>query len=169
MLAKTLRPKPLTAQAFARYGDVLQVSDNNQQLPINYGVTTRHHNLARADVDTAAGWPMISIFRSRCVQLPFTLQIMERHPLGSQAFMPLSGHPYLVVVAPPGELQPDQIECFLAQPQQGVNYAKGTWHHYSLALDAESDFLVIDRGGEGDNCEEVALAPQYALVVEAPL
>ena len=156
----------MTGDAFARYGEVIEVADENEQLAINYGMTTRHHDLARPDVTQDDGWPMLSIFRSQPLQLPFVVRIMERHPLGSQAFMPLSGHPYLVVVAPAGELDPDGIECFLAEPGQGVNYSKGTWHHYSLALGGQSDFLVIDRGGEGDNCEEVELPDTRALRIE---
>ena len=83
---------------------------------------------------------------------------MERHPLGSQAFVPLNGRPYLVAVAAGGELDPARIEVFLAAGDQGVNYAAGTWHHYSLALEAESDFLVIDRAGPGENLDEVELS-----------
>ena len=166
MSHRILQPKPLTRDAFARYGEVIEVADENEQLAINYGMTTRHHDLARPDVAEDEGWPMLSIFRSQPLQLPFVVRIMERHPLGSQAFMPLSGHPYLVVVAPAGELDSDCIECFLAEPRQGVNYSKGTWHHYSLALGGQSDFLVIDRGGEGDNCEEVELPDTRALRIE---
>ena len=85
---------------------------------------------------------------------------MERHPLGSQAFIPLSGRPYLVVV---GRDKPENLEVFLAGPTQGVNYRAGTWHHYSLALEAPSDFLVIDRVGPGENLEEVVLNPQQRI------
>jgi len=71
--------------------------------------------------------------------------------------MPLSNSPYLVVVAKPGSFLADNIEVFLAQPTQGVNFHAGTWHHFSLALEAQSDFLVVDRVGQGDNCDEVFL------------
>jgi ureidoglycolate hydrolase len=85
--------------------------------------------------------------------MPIKIEMMERHPLGSQAFMPLSQHPYLVVVAPKGKFEQDKIEVFLAQPTQGVNYHKGTWHHFCLALNQDCDFLVIDRSGNGNNCD----------------
>ena len=108
----------------------------------------------------------MSLFRSTPLPAPVTLRVMERHPLGSQAFYPLEGRRYLVVVAPPGEFKPSAIVAFLAQGRQGVNYAPGVWHHFLLALEAPSDFLVIDRAGGGDNCDEVTLAPEEQLVVE---
>jgi ureidoglycolate lyase len=82
---------------------------------------------------------------------------MERHPLSSQAFIPMGQQPYLVVVAPKGEFDINKIEVFLASSNQGVNYHKGTWHHYCLALHQVSDFIVVDRGGAGDNCDVVNL------------
>jgi ureidoglycolate lyase len=91
--------------------------------------------------------------------MPVSIRSMERHPLSSQAFFPLSEQPYLVVVAPQGEFDPLAIRAFIAQPSQGVNYHPGTWHHYSLALHSVSDFLVVDRIDSGkssdDNCDEV--------------
>ncbi|TDA86513.1 ureidoglycolate lyase, partial [Halomonas marinisediminis] len=90
------------------------------------------------------GAPIISLFRSTPLAQPISLRIMERHPLGSQAFYPLSPRPYLVVVAPPGDFDADKVKAFLAQPGQGVNYHKGVWHHFCLALEDVSDFLVID-------------------------
>jgi ureidoglycolate lyase len=81
---------------------------------------------------------------------------MERHPLGSQAFIPLARQDFVVVVAPAGELAPERIAAFRARGGQGVNFAPGVWHHFLIALE-EGDFLVIDRIGEGANCDEVAL------------
>src|SRR5690606_34432998 len=93
-------------------------------------------------------------------RLPFQVTMMERHPQGSQAFMPLSNRPYLVVVAPAGEPPTVEALCvFLCQGTQGVNYAAGVWHHPLLALEASSDFLVIDRSGPGENCDVVAVEP----------
>ncbi len=89
---------------------------------------------------------------------------MENHPLSSQTFVPLSGRPYLVVVAPKGDFDPAAIRVFVARG--GVNFARGTWHHFNLALGAPSDFLVIDREGPGDNCAEVTLTE--AILLEAP-
>lgn len=162
---RRVTPKPLTPEAFAPYGDVISTREGVEQYPINYGATTRFNDLA--DIDTAqdGGRTIVSLFRSQPL-VPAVLKIMERHPLGSQAFMPLSGQPYLVAVAPAGDLDPARIEVFLASGDQGVNYAAGTWHHYSLALDAESDFLVIDRAGPGENLDEVELAETDWITVD---
>ncbi len=165
-MTRTLIPQPLTAEAFAPFGEVIEASPAAEQRAINYGATTRFHDLAKVDVAEDGGAPLISIFRSSPVERPVLVKIMERHPIASQAFMPLSGRPYLVVVAPPGDLDPEAIRAFLAGPGQGVNYARGTWHHYSLALDAVSDFLVIDRGGPGDNLDEVEFAPDQQWLVD---
>lgn len=152
-----LPAQALTREAFAPYGDVIEVCDNNQVIPINYGLTDRHHDLAHVDVAAAGGRPIISIFRSRSVSVPFQVEIMERHPLGSQAFMGLGGHPYLVIVGLAGEFDPHKLRAFVASGNQGVNYHRGTWHHYCLSLEADNDFLVVDRGGDGHNCDEVRL------------
>ncbi|MEH6582965.1 MAG: ureidoglycolate lyase [Halioglobus sp.] len=157
--------EPLTAESFAPYGDVMEVKYDNKIIPINYGNTERHHNLAAVDVADEDGSAIISIFRSAPVSLPFQVKLMERHPLGSQAFMPLSGNPYLVVVAPAGELDPLKIRAFLAQARQGVNYHKGTWHHYCLGLNINNDFLVVDRAGEGHNCDELDIPGDLEILV----
>ena len=145
--------KPLTAAAFTPYGDVLQVADDKEHFPINDGYTERYHDLANIDVADEDGRAIVSIFRSTPLVMPIKIKMMERHPLSSQAFMPLSQQRYLVVVAPKGEFNKDKIQVFLAQATQGVNYHKGTWHHFCLALNKDSDFLVIDRSGKGSNCD----------------
>ncbi len=165
MTRAALKPEPLNRTAFAPYGDVIEVNDDNERIAINYGLTERHHKLAAPDVAEGNGWPMISIFRSQPIQLPFKIQVMERHPLGSQAFMPLSGYRYLVVVAPAGDLDVTRLRAFVAEPNQGVNYHKGTWHHYCLTLQERSDFLVVDRGGEGQNCDEVELDDDHSVII----
>jgi ureidoglycolate lyase len=152
---RELSPEPLTAEAFAPFGDVIEASDA-AAIPINYGWTTRFDALT--DVAVGDGRAIISIFRSKPLA-PLVLKIFERHPLGSQAFMPLQGRPFLVAVAPAGDFEPAKVRVFHATPSQGVNYAKGTWHHFLLALEAESDFLVVDRdGGPGENLDEIELA-----------
>jgi ureidoglycolate lyase len=152
---RNLAPEPLTADAFAPFGDVIEASDRAEVIPINYGWTTRFNALS--DVAVGDGHAILSLFRSKPLT-PLVLKIFERHPLGSQAFVPVQGRPYLVAVAPPGDFDPAAVRVFRAGPQQGVNYARGTWHHFLLALDAESDFLVVDREGPGDNLDEVELA-----------
>ncbi|OIQ46405.1 MAG: ureidoglycolate hydrolase [Gammaproteobacteria bacterium MedPE] len=160
-----LHAKPLTKEAFAAFGDVIEVSDNNDHFPINQGFTTRHHKLAAVDAIGDGAQGIISIFRSTPLALPIKIGMMERHPQGSQAFMPLSDNPYLVVVAPKGELDLRKIEVFLAQSHQGVNYHTGTWHHFCLALNEVSDFLVVDRLGAGNNCDEVAIDVSQQITI----
>jgi ureidoglycolate lyase len=93
------------------------------------------------------------------------VEIMERHPQGSQAFFGLCGHPYLVVVGAAGEFDPMALSAFIARGNQGVNYHRGTWHHYCLSLEQDNDFLVVDRGGAGDNCDEVKVPDDLAISV----
>jgi ureidoglycolate lyase len=151
---RELVPEPLTADAFAPFGDLIEASDRAEMLAINYGWTTRFNALS--DVAVGDGHAILSIFRSRPLT-PLVLKVFERHPLGSQAFMPLQGRPYLVAVAPPGAFDAAAVRVFRAETHQGVNYARGTWHHFLLALEAESDFLVVDREGPGENLDEVEL------------
>lgn len=159
---RNLTPAPLTADAFAPFGDVVEASERAKVMPINYGWTTRFNALA--DVSVGDGRAIISIFRSKPLE-PLVLKIFERHPLGSQAFMPLQGRPYLVAVAPAGDFDAAKVRVFRATADQGVNYARGTWHHFLLALEAESDFLVVDREGPGENLDEIELAESDWIVV----
>jgi ureidoglycolate lyase len=155
---RALEVEVLTPVAFAPFGEVIEVGASGRQFTINEGFATRFHDLANIDVLDQGGRPILNIFRALPRALPMQLQVMERHPLGSQAFMPLQQQPFLVVVAPAcATLEPTQIRCFMAQPGQGVNYAKGTWHHPLIAIGKPSDFLVVDRGGQaGDhNLDEV--------------
>jgi len=156
-ISRKLIAKPLTQTAFSAFGDVIEASSDRNNFAINDGLTQRYHDLAKVDVNDNNGRTLINIFRSTPLEQPIALGMMERHPHGSQAFFPLGDNPYLVVVAPAGELNTDDIEVFIASSNQGVNYHKGTWHHFCLALEGESDFLVVDRGGEGDNCDTITL------------
>ena len=157
--------EPLTREAFAPFGEVIEASDAVRHFPINGGNTERYHDLAKIDAGPD-GRVIVSIFRGQPRALPFTVTMMERHPLASQAFVPLSGRPYLVVVAPTGDA-PDaaDLRVFLARGDQGVNYARGVWHHPLLALDAVSDFLVVDRSGPGHNCDEVELGEGVPIAI----
>lgn len=159
-LSNTLPIEPLTAEAFRPFGDVIEVSDAAQHFTINDGFAERYHDLAHIDTTAEGGRTLVSVFRAQPRTFPLPITTMERHPLGSQAFVALAPVPFLVVVAAPGAAPgPEAIRCFLAQPGQGVNYARGTWHHPLIALDAPADFLVIDRGGPDQpaNCDVIAL------------
>jgi ureidoglycolate lyase len=148
------RIEALTREAFAPFGEVIEASDAVRHFPINGGNTERYHDLVNIDLD-AAGHAIVSIFRAQPRELPFTLTMLERHPLGSQAFMPLNGHRYLIAVAPrAASCSAGDVRVFLARGDQGVNYAAGVWHHPLLALGAVCDFLIVDRAGPGPNCDE---------------
>ena len=145
--------EPLTGEAFAPFGDVIQRADA-EQLVINEGTTVRFHDLAAVDVGGESGHPLISIFRATPRPRPIAIRMMERHPLGSQAFYPLAPHDWLVVVCR-GDAAPEPatLRCFRATGEQGVNYRANTWHHPLLVLQPQ-DFLVVDRGGPGENLDE---------------
>jgi len=159
---QTLRMEPLTRAAFAPFGDVIEL-EGARHFPINGGTTERFHDLATLDVNEAGGRPIVSVFRAQPRAWPVEISMMERHPLGSQAFVPLGGARYAIVVAPAGEFDPARMRAFWAAPGQGVNYAKGVWHHPLLAFDPVSDFLVIDRGGTQPNCDEITLERAWRL------
>jgi ureidoglycolate lyase len=151
---RMLPVEPLTASAFAPFGQVIQ-TDGAEQIMINEGTTTRFHDLANidigADVGAGGGRAILSIFRGTRRPDPIAIRMMERHPLGSQAFMPLAAHDWLVVVAPTNgdNSAPDfaRLRCFRAPGTIGVNYDRNVWHHPLLVLRPEQDFLIIDRAG----------------------
>ena len=146
-------PEPLTREAFAPYGEVLE-TDGAEHFPINEGTTTRFHKLAVSELDSD-GDAIISIFRGTPRPQPISISMLERHPLGSQAFMPLSADEWLVVVAKTPEA--NALRCFKAQGNQGVQYASNVWHHPLLVLVPQQDFLIVDRDGPGNNLEEITL------------
>ena len=151
-----IKAVPLTAAAFAPFGDVVETGAD--PVMINNGTTERHHDLAKVDLLGQGAHPLINIFRGQPFTPPVEITMMERHPLGSQAFMPVGDHPYLVVVAPDENGAPGDPVVFLAR-KQGVNYRANVWHHPLISLETVSDFLVVDRGGEGVNLEESDIAP----------
>ncbi|KND57761.1 Ureidoglycolate hydrolase [Candidatus Paraburkholderia schumanniana] len=164
---KTLTLKPLTREAFAPFGDVIEL-EGARHFPINAGTTERFHDLANVDVGfETGGRPLINVFRAQPHPQPVVISMMERHPLGSQAFVPLADVRYLVVVAPAGEFDPTQLRAFCARGFQGVNYARGVWHHPLIVLEKAGDFIVVDRGGEQPNCDEIDLPERYTLVQAA--
>lgn len=166
MSGVVLQAAPLTAEAFAPFGEVIQTTGHTPRL-INEGTSERFDDLTPVDVLAGGGRPLISIFRASPRPLPFTVRAMERHPLSSQAFYPLDGLPYLVVVAEPGDAPWDRrIRAFRAAGNQGVNYRRNTWHHALLALGRTCHFLVVDRGGGGENCEEVVLELGIRVVTD---
>lgn len=150
-MSRKLIIQPLTAQAFAPFGEVLEARGEADKI-INQGLCGRHHDLAALDFGT--GRAGISVFDATPRALPFTLDMVERHPEGAQAFIPMHQNPYLVVVAPDDAGQPGQPRAFLAAPGQGVNYRRNTWHGVCCPLAAPGLFAVVDRIGDGSNLEE---------------
>ncbi|MCC9620915.1 ureidoglycolate lyase [Thalassospira sp. MA62] len=157
-MALKLKVAPLTADAFAPYGEVISTATARDTYKINLGTTTRFHDISRVDVGDQGGAPIISIFRGTPRAKPIEIKMMERHPLGSQAFMPLAGQKFLIVVASGTETpKPDDLRAFITDGTQGVTYAKNVWHHPLLVLEEDSDFLIVDRAGPGNNLNEVDL------------
>jgi ureidoglycolate lyase len=122
---------------------------------INSGTTQQYRKLTEIDVSSGGGKAQVSLYRVVPYTLPHTIDMLERHPLSSQLFMPLNAAPFLVVVAPPGErIDRGSVRAFVTNGAQGVNYRRGTWHHPVIALANPSEFLVVDRAGPGANCDE---------------
>lgn len=155
-MTDTIRIEPLTRDAFAPFGEVLTPCAAPDRM-INAGRCERHHALAT--VERHGGEAIISIFRSDPVSLPYDCDLLERHPLGSQAFMPMGPDAWLSVVAPDEGGRPGALRAFLVPAGVGVNLRAGVWHGVLTPLDRPADFLVVDREGGGVNLEEVHIAP----------
>lgn len=153
MNATILQAMPLSAERFAMYGDVISAAASAGAM--NEARFERFGDLATVDVDDA-GRTAISIVRSKSpTRLPYRFDMVERHPLGSQAFIPLSPFHFVVVVAPPGEsVEPSDLRAFVTNGTQGINYHRGTWHMPLIALGEGQQFLVVDRSPGENNCEQ---------------
>lgn len=155
--------KPLTAEDFAPFGDVLDTSGAPDRI-INAGLCGRYHDRARLDFgDGCAG---VSLFDAEPRALPYTFDLVERHPDGSQCFVPMTQHPFLVIVAPDEDGVPGAPLAFLTAPGQAVNFHRGTWHGVLTPLHAPGLFAVIDRIGAGANLQEHRYSKPH--VVAAP-
>ena len=159
--AVSITAQPLTAEAFAPFGDVLDVSGDPDKL-INQGMCGRYHDRAQMDFGPE-GRAGISLFKAQPRSLPYTLDLMERHPDGSQAFLPMSMDPFLVIVAPDDGGKPGGPVAFVTQAGQGINFHRNVWHGVLTPLHEPGLFAVVDRIGETPNLEEVWLSPQYVV------
>lgn len=138
----------LTREGFQPFGDVID-AEGVEPFETNGGSALRYHRLAVADCNADFGQTLLSIFRVVRTGVPTRLVMMERHPLSSQAFIPLSGQRFIVVVAPAGTRpEVEDLRAFASNGKQGVNYHRAVWHHPLVALDA-GDFLVVDRDEQG--------------------
>ncbi len=146
---------PLTAENFSPFGEVIEL-ESARQILINQGLTTRFHDLLSIDVKDQQGHAIVNVFRTSPLPLPHRVITMERHPLGSQAFLPMASHPFLILVALPGDtITAGDLKLFRTNGKQGINFFKNTWHHFQIVLGHTQDFLVIDRGGAGNNLQEL--------------
>ncbi|MBU1331042.1 MAG: ureidoglycolate lyase [Gammaproteobacteria bacterium] len=161
--------EPLSKAAFAPFGDVIE-TDDSAFFMINNGSTQRYHQLATVQTNTPDDQAIISIFRAEALPMPLTIRMLERHPQGSQAFVPLLGNPFLIVVAPPGDVPVSgSVRAFRSNGRQGINYHRGVWHHPVLTIEKRDDFLVVDRSGPGPNCDEHFFeAHEYLLLAPHP-
>lgn len=148
-MTRNLVVQPLTPQDFAPYGDVLDATGVPDKI-INAGLCGRFHDRARLDFGTE-GRAGISIFQAQPRSLPYSFDLIERHPDGSQAFLPMTQHPFLVIVADGPEATP---RAFLTNGGQGINLHRGTWHGVLTPLQAPGLFAVVDRIGPTPNLEE---------------
>ena len=160
--ARRIVARPLTREAFAEFGDVLD-TDWPNHYPINNGKTERYHDLAPVEAEGPNARVLISIFSGTPCDFPLKLTLVERHPFGSQAFMPLSPAPFLVVVCHDGPNGPGEPHAFVTAPGQGVSYPRNRWHAVLTPIGARQDFLVVDRGGDGDNLEEHLFDEPYEI------
>ena len=146
----TINPKPITKENFSKFGDMI-TTDDIKPLEINNGYAKRFDGIANVDTSKDNGETIISIFSALKRSFPMKIDMMEKHPLGSQAFVPMKETTFLVFVAPQdNKLNLNKIESFVVPPGIGVNYNPGTWH-FPLISTENMNFLVVDRKGSGDN------------------
>lgn len=166
-MTQTLIAEPLTAPGFAPFGDVLEAKGPPDRL-INAGLCGRYHDRARLDLAADEGGRAgMSIFDAQARALPYDFDLVERHPLGSQAFVPMTAAPFLVIVAPDEAGTPGTPRAFLTDGAQAVNLHRGIWHGVLTPLAAPGLFAVIDRIGPGSNLEEFRY-PRPWRVVASP-
>ncbi|WP_159567678.1 ureidoglycolate lyase [Budvicia diplopodorum] len=158
-----LQVLPLNQASFAAYGDVIETADNDF-FHINNGKVERYHDLTKIEI-LQQDRTLLSINRAKPAELPIIVSELEKHPLGSQAFIPMNGEQFIVIVANGDEApELDTLRAFITNGRQGINYHRNVWHHPLFAWQTETDFLTVDRGG-ADNCVVVALPQSYQCVV----
>ncbi len=160
---QTIHIEPLIRRPFAEFGDIIQATPEVQSFLINKGDARRFHDLATVVATGEDARPIISIIRAKPCSLPLTLTMLERHPFGSQAFMPLKPARFVAIAAPDNHGIPGTPRAFMVGPDQGINYFAKVWHAVLTPLDEETDFLVVDREGEGENLETFDLADPYII------
>lgn len=155
----------LDKASFAPFGDVIEI-DGSDWFPINQGSTRRYHDLAPVHISGDDGRAGISLARGDAFNYPVVITMLERHPLGTQAWIPCTQTPFIAVVAPNGpDDRPDEagLRAFYVQGSQGINYRQGVWHHPLRTLGQQGDFIVVDRIGTAPNCDEHTLSRIYCI------
>ena len=144
------KPISINKENFSVFGDLI-TSNDIDPIDINAGYAKRYDNLANINTEKDGGKTIVSIFSALKRSFPMTIDMMEKHPLGSQAFIPMKETTFLAFVAPKGD-KPDlnKVEAFIVPKGVGVNYNAGIWHFPLIAIE-DMNFLVVDRKGEGDN------------------
>jgi len=160
-MTQTITIQPLSAQAFAPFGDVLDCGGNPDKV-INQGLCGRYHDRAQLDF-SADGRAGLSLFNAQPRSLPLTLEMVERHPEGSQAFVPMTQHPFLVIAAPDSGGTPGTPLAFLTEPGQAINFRPNTWHGVLTPLYSPGIFAVVDRIGPTPNLEEYWFKAPYVV------
>ena len=149
-MEKIIKPIKINRSNFNTYGDLISTNDINP-IDINAGYAKRFDNLANLNTSKDGGKAIVSIFSALKRSFPMKIDMMEKHPLGSQAFIPMKETTFLVFVAPKEEkLDLNKIEAFIIPPGIGINYNPGTWH-FPLISTEDMNFLVVDRKGSGEN------------------
>lgn len=159
-MSGVISTQPLAVATFAAFGDVLEIAGEPDKI-INQGLCGRWHD--RAQIDVTDGRVGLSLFKAELRTLPYSLDMMERHPDGSQAFLPMSPDPFLVVVAPDDGGKPGLPQAFITGSGQAVNYHRGIWHGVLAPLGGPGLFAVVDRIGNGANLEEHWFDKAYAI------
>ena len=149
-MEKIIKPTKINRSNFAVFGDVISTIDINP-MDINAGYAKRFDNLAELNTSKDDGKTIVSIFSALNRTFPMKIDMMEKHPLSSQAFIPMKETTFLAFVAPPGEFpEINKIQSFIVPPKTGINYKNGVWH-FPLISTEDTNFLVIDRKGSGEN------------------
>ena len=147
---KIIRPIKVTKKKFSKFGDLIDTTKKNP-ISINNGYAKRFHDLIKVDTSKKIGNPIVSIFKAKKRSFPMKINMMEKHPLGSQAFIPMEDTKFLVFVAPKGNKPNiDKIKSFIVPKQTGINYKAGIWHFPLISI-KNMNFLIIDRKGKGNN------------------
>lgn len=164
-MSRTIRVVPLTAAEFAPFGDVID-TEGVTPFPINAGMCERYNDLARVEATGPGAHVLINLFHGQGYRFPLSLGLVERHPFGSQAFMPLDDRPFVVIVCPDENGVPGTPRAFITRPGQGVNYHRNVWHGVLTPIERPQRFLVVDRGGEGVNLVEHHFEEPYTVLLD---